>query len=662
MKYKKGKIKFKGLNGGGYINHSYYTDFQGIPERFIKHGNLTLHEDNDVEIVDIYQQYYIVKFKDNRGNYTQLGFKEDALEYASNQYNFCIEYTDAFTEEIFDALKNWCKSVLNPIVWYTYVPNTYANLKIEKYFWVNARIDGNDYTCGVDNNAQGYPIISLEELCKIIGYKKEDSNDFILPNKWLVKVTLENSDILTKWKKEVSNDRWSDPATNYDYVTEIGAGENYRGKRSFITFEQFKKYVLKRDDIPRYVELLKGWSVGGEYVGEIFDTSIDFQIQFKKFKSVSPTITWEKLFSGYNKRYFKPSTKAAYDQQLNKNPTIDLEEGNVYSIVETSTGTKWLVKISSIKGNAINGPSIAFNSSPNFYKQNSWGTISDVHSSKLATDEEKQHLEACISAGRYVSLEDSKKENPPFKKGDYLVLLDTPHGGYEIGDVLRVEGTYNEESFKAFKKGTKIFSKGFCNDVRFFRKASIDEIKKHILEIAKKKYPEGTIHEGASSWGSGSGNRKFTIKGNLCWGGNNLYSNGASGAIYSLDKNKWSNIITEVNKSNVELKEEDYERLLKEANQRYELGTKILTSVAEKELILDTYSFPFRVNRSHNMIYTNDGFSIYSIKHNEWAKIVSEPIKTPKSDWIFTYPEMECTITPIEGLIENPIVDVPIKV
>ena len=70
--------------------------------------------------------------------------------------------------------------------------------------------------------------------------------------------------------------------------------------------------------IPEYVELLPGWSFDGEFVGKIFDTKKDFQEQFKKFKFVSKHADWkEVLCLNWIPKFFKPSTKEAYDVALN---------------------------------------------------------------------------------------------------------------------------------------------------------------------------------------------------------------------------------------------------------------------------------------------------------------------------------------------------------
>lgn len=90
------------------------------------------------------------------------------------------------------------------------------------------------------------------------------STPFILPKNWYVVVTKENQEALSKWyySKEY--------LIPIDYAVEISSGEKeYNTKDKFanpdiffpqdrrkeITFEQFKKYVMKQNDYPKIMEV-----------------------------------------------------------------------------------------------------------------------------------------------------------------------------------------------------------------------------------------------------------------------------------------------------------------------------------------------------------------------------------------------------------------------
>lgn len=70
------------------------------------------------------------------------------------------------------------------------------------------------------------------------------SKEFVLPEKWRIEVTKENSKILTEWKLKVSNGYYNNKAGGFLYIAYNGEGR-YDDKYPEITFEEFKEYVLK---------------------------------------------------------------------------------------------------------------------------------------------------------------------------------------------------------------------------------------------------------------------------------------------------------------------------------------------------------------------------------------------------------------------------------
>jgi hypothetical protein len=85
--------------------------------------------------------------------------------------------------------------------------------------------------------------ITLEQWDNIVNKKDK----FLLPEKWCVKVTKENKSFINKWKQEKNPN--SEEAGLFAYYT------NYKGNNTYlipeykeITFEQFKKYVLKQEN------------------------------------------------------------------------------------------------------------------------------------------------------------------------------------------------------------------------------------------------------------------------------------------------------------------------------------------------------------------------------------------------------------------------------
>lgn len=86
MKFKLGKIAFKGKKGGDDIyGLNYSTKISSI-----KHGSVVLHSDYDkdyAEIIGIENDLYVVKYKDASDNYVQLGFGEKYLEEVPSKKN-----------------------------------------------------------------------------------------------------------------------------------------------------------------------------------------------------------------------------------------------------------------------------------------------------------------------------------------------------------------------------------------------------------------------------------------------------------------------------------------------------------------------------------------------------------------------------------------------
>lgn len=102
---------------------------------------------------------------------------------------------------------------------------------LEKYYdWVDSKKDIPIYTFG-----------EFEEM-----YLKEK---LVLPKQWVVKVTKENADTLTEWKLKISNGYYNENAKYYTFISSSGGGMNYPTTYPVITFEQFKKYVLKENNI-----------------------------------------------------------------------------------------------------------------------------------------------------------------------------------------------------------------------------------------------------------------------------------------------------------------------------------------------------------------------------------------------------------------------------
>ena len=160
-----------------------------------------------------------------------------------------------------------------------------------------------------------------------------------MPEKWYVSVTNETVKDINMFK---SKTWWKGNAIDYKAVGYEGVGYNsLPNDYTEITFNQFKKYVLKesietpKEVIPEYVELLEGFD--NTCTGKIFDTNQPIP----QMSGWSNQWTWESIFKNNTQRsYFKPSTKEAFDAQNNPKSIEKWSVGS-YGVVINSTNKRF---------------------------------------------------------------------------------------------------------------------------------------------------------------------------------------------------------------------------------------------------------------------------------------------------------------------------------
>lgn len=157
-------------------------------------------------------------------------------------------------------------------------------------------------------------ILTIEEFIEMI-------DGFVLPEKWCVKITNENKELLEKERLTradnnkfnclnsinmwLVSDMWYDK-TCISYSINL---QNIDKSYTEITFEQFKKYVMKKkNEIPEYVECIDYFTK--ENFGKIFDTKIE--------PNSLSSCTWKEILITHGRLIdgsFKKSTKEAFDKQ-----------------------------------------------------------------------------------------------------------------------------------------------------------------------------------------------------------------------------------------------------------------------------------------------------------------------------------------------------------
>ena len=154
--------------------------------------------------------------------------------------------------------------------------------------------------------ADSFSETTVQEILGYDPFVKDD--DFVLPEKWYVLVTNETVKDINIFKSKTS---WKDKAIDYKAVGYEGVGYNSPpNDYTEITFDQFKKYVLKQDVeeskevIPEYVECIS-------WFGNSFTPSKIYKVVNGKVKDNDG---YHKI-TDWNHVDFKPSTKSAFDAQ-----------------------------------------------------------------------------------------------------------------------------------------------------------------------------------------------------------------------------------------------------------------------------------------------------------------------------------------------------------
>lgn len=109
-----------------------------------------------------------------------------------------------------------------------------------------------------------------------------------LPERWMLKVTPENIEIINKWRKGKGRNEDLGVHNRYSYVLWDGWGTNNEPNASCmkvnyaeITFDQFKKFVLKEEDLS---ELPESWCVKNDGSQSFLSTVIPYLNNIKKNK------------------------------------------------------------------------------------------------------------------------------------------------------------------------------------------------------------------------------------------------------------------------------------------------------------------------------------------------------------------------------------------
>jgi hypothetical protein len=176
------------------------------------------------------------------------------------------------------------------------------------YFFKCYRITNSNHDMGWRAGLSFYEVInkySNYEFLSFKEFKTKYMQEFVLPEKWCVLRDKENHEIINAWFKA---NGYGSPIAEKDYIAIKGANyiSPYMGAipdgRTVITFDQFKKYVMKiKENIIGYkapCDLFEG----KVKKGTIYKKSIDGKVYFMNMNSDIYSLpkeiveTWEAVF------------------------------------------------------------------------------------------------------------------------------------------------------------------------------------------------------------------------------------------------------------------------------------------------------------------------------------------------------------------------------
>lgn len=179
---------------------------------------------------------------------------------------------------------------------------------------------------------------------EILGYDPFVKDDFVLPKKWHVRVTKENYNVLNNWRVNIIKYSRDNFDVAYEIILQDGSGGSAKAHKgeTEITFDQFKKYVLKeaietsKETNPEYVECLENHDTQ-------FTKGKIYKVINSEFNSIEVDLDDNGKPNSWHKKFFKPSTKEAFDAQKEKQlkQAVHCTTQEEWDFVTEKLGYKW---------------------------------------------------------------------------------------------------------------------------------------------------------------------------------------------------------------------------------------------------------------------------------------------------------------------------------
>lgn len=462
----------------------------------------------------------------------------------------------------------------------------------------------------------------------------------------------------------------------YDYLESIGetVGRNWNKYNDVYCYvvNNGTKWILSIKSNSRYVENPIEITLS-EFLNEKSNTS-KFEVgkwyrakgysYYGKFSEsgVNYFTVSERCISGYveGKYVFNSGYEwvEATQKQINSflpdghpdkiSTTSTLKIGQIY-YVEDKSGF-WMIGESTREGKEESGGSCRSNAifidSHCSFRKDEWcyKTKSNSRTFRLATLEEKQWLQACIKAGKYISKNEALQENKLYYK---VALIDGASGiaSCKKGDIISCENTkfihctlLKDNSSGWMCTNSDNFSEIFntLQEAEEFAKTLVEPIKKEIhgektmsseelLEEAKRRYPIGTMGYSALQTDANPGKVRVDKIGPVdkCLGRTiiwNIQDGDHIGFLY--DGGKWAEIISKP--------KEKYKPKVGDWVIITEKGTSV-NNVGDVGEIIDIDNSQFRVFVKGNSIYTGNWSNINQIRKALPHEIPTNEVEHPKT-------------------------------
>lgn len=392
--------------------------------------------------------------------------------------NKYLKYSPEITLEIFTLI--WDKLIKLGYKFEYDKKEIYRRLQLdpERYLRISSD-DGN--TIYPFTNKRNCIETTVQEILGYDPWAATAAKEFVLPERWYIKATEESRPFLDKW----TGFTWKYVNIYFDKKGNRKThSENIVDGYTEITFEQFKKYVLKesietpKKGIPEYVECIKG-SRAFDF-GKIYKTE---PYSYGGYRVLCSNGGGGQEIKHYEDS-FKPSTKEAYDVQ--NQPKKPLKQA-----VHCITQEEWDFVLSK------------FN--PRRIENNSWSK----NNCCISSDDEVDFLGCIGSLGAFnlydyqilsfqewCDLNGYKMENKyEFKVGDWCI--------WKAGDKIDVFKVYHIHNSGNIIHGDN----GNHYDTDKIRHATPEEINNHLISIGQ--IPSESICTNTNSFKHGGCGEKY---------------------------------------------------------------------------------------------------------------------------------------------------------